>query len=171
MDFLTLAGDRFSVRSFKSINIEQEKINKILKAAQLAPTGCNFQPQRILVINDVTALEKLKICTRCHFNAPCAMLICYNKDECWTRPYDGAQSGVIDASIVTTHMMLQAWELGIGSTWVMHFNPAKMRAEFEIPENIDPVALLVLGHPAENAVPNERHTQFRNDETVFYNKF
>ena len=100
------------------------------------------------------------------------MLICYNKDECWTRPYDGVQSGIVDASIVTTHMMIQAWELGVGSTWVMHFNPFKMREAFEIPENIEPVALLVMGYPAPDAVPNERHTIYRAmEETVFLNEF
>lgn len=172
MDFLKLAAERYSVRKFKDKPIEQESIDKILTSAQIAPTGCNYQPQRILVINNEEALAKLKECTRCHFDAPCAMLICYNKDECWTRPYDGNQSGIVDASIVTTHMMLQAWELSVGSTWVMHFNPFKMREAFAIPENIEPVALLVMGYPADDAKPNERHTQFRPlEETVFFNKF
>lgn len=172
MDFLTLASERYSVRKFKNKPIGQESIDKILAAAHLAPTGCNFQPQRILVINNEEALAKLKDCTRCHFDALCAMLVCYNKDECWTRPYDGYQSGIVDASIVTTHMMLEACELGIGSTWVMHFNPFKMRDAFAIPENIEPVSLLVMGYPADDAVPNERHTQFRPvDDIVTYNKF
>lgn len=172
MDFLKLAAERYSVRKFKDKPIEQESIDKILTAAQIAPTGCNYQPQRILVINNEEAFTRLKDCTRCHFDAPCAMLVCYNKEECWTRPYDGNQSGIVDASIVTTHMMLEAWELGVGSTWVMHFNPFKMREVFNIPENIEPVALLVLGYPADDAVPNERHTQFRPiEETVGYNEF
>ena len=171
MDFLKLASERYSVRSFENRPIAQNELDKILNAAQIAPTACNFQPQRILVINDQSSLEKLKNCTRCHFDAPCAMLVCYNKDECWTRPYDGAKSGEIDSSIVTTHMMLEASELGIGSTWVMHFNPAKMREVFEIPEKFEPVALLVLGYPAKDASTNERHTQFRSDHTIFYNKF
>ena len=172
MDFLKLATERYSVRRFTDKPLEKEVIDKILEAAHVAPTGCNYQPQRILVINNEKTLTKLKECTRCHFDAPCAMLICYNKDECWTRPYDGNQSGMIDASIVTTHMMFQAWELGVGSTWVMHFNPFKMREVFAIPENIEPVALLVMGYPAPDALPNERHTVYRPiEETVYYNEF
>lgn len=172
MNFLQLASDRYSVRKFKDISLEKEVIDKILEAAHIAPTGCNYQPQRILVINSEETLTKLKECTRCHFDAPCAMLVCYNKEECWTRPYDGNQSGIVDASIVTTHMMLQAWELGVGTTWVMHFNPFKMCETFEIPQNIEPVALLVMGYPALDAVPNERHILYRPmDETVFYNEF
>ena len=122
MDFLKLAADRYSVRKFTNTHLEQDIIDKILKAGHLAPTGCNYQPQRILVMNSDEAVEKLKKCTKCHFNAPTAMLICYNKDECWTRKYDGKTCGVADACIVTTHMMLEATELGIGSTWVMHFH-------------------------------------------------
>ena len=172
MDFLTLASDRYSVRNFKDKSLEKDVIDKILEAGHIAPTGCNYQPQRILVINNEIALAKLKDCTRCHFDAPCSMLICYNKDECWTRPYDGVQCGMVDASIVTTHMMLRAWELGIGSTWVMHFNPFKIREAFEIPLNIEPVALLVMGYPADDAQPNKLHTQFRPlSETVLCNKF
>ncbi len=172
MDFLKLATDRYSVRKFSDKIVEKEVIDKILEAGRIAPTGCNYQPQRILVINDNKSLEKLKDCTRCHFDAPCAMLVCYNKDECWTRPYDGRQSGVVDASIVTTHLMLQAWELGVGSTWVMHFDPLRMRETFGIPENIDPVALLVMGYPATDAIPNERHTTYRAmEEIVCFNEF
>lgn len=172
MDFLKLASERFSVRKFSDKPIEKDVIEKILKAGHVAPTGCNFQPHRILVINSEESLETLKDCTRCHFDAPCAMLVCYNKDECWTRPYDSCQSGIVDASIVTTHMMLMAWELGVGSTWVMHFNPFRMREAFGIPENIEPVALLVMGYPADDVAPNERHSLFRpEDEIVKYNKF
>ncbi len=169
MEFLKLAAERYSVRKFTDKPIGQESVDRILKAAQLAPTACNFQPQRIFVINSNESLGKLKNCTKCHFDCTLAMLVCYNKDECWTRKYDGAQSGVVDASIITTHMMLEAAELGIGSTWVMHFDPAAIRTEFEIPENIEPVALLVMGYPADDAQPNERHTQFRPlEETVTY---
>ena len=73
-------------------------------------------------MNTDDAMEALKPCTKCHFNAPTAMLICYNREECWTRKYDGAQSGIVDASIVATHVMLEAAELGVGVTWVMWEN-------------------------------------------------
>ncbi len=166
MDFLTLAEGRYSVRKFTEEPIAQDVLDKILKAGHVAPTACNYQPQRIFVINSPEGLEKLKDCTRCHFDCSCAMLVCYNKEECWTRKYDSENSGFVDASIVTTHMMMEATELGIGSTWVMHFNPAKMVEAFDIPENIVPVALLVMGHPAPDAAPIEMHSQFRPLEEV-----
>ncbi len=169
MNFYELAKSRFSVRKFKNEPLSKEIIDKILAYGNIAPTGCNLQPQKIYVINTENALNKLKNCTRCHFDAPCAMLICYDTKGCWTRKYDGKQSGIVDASIVTTHMMLGAWEEGIGSCWVMHFDPFKMREAFSIPENLEPVALLVMGKPADDAIPLDMHDNVKPlSETVIY---
>lgn len=171
-DFLSLAADRYSVRKFRQEPVEQEKLDLILKAGHLAPTGCNLQPQKILIINSEKAICKMKECTKCHFDAPAAMLVCYNKDECWTRKYDNKTSGEIDASIVCTHMMLEAANIGIGSTWVMYFDPDKMRKEFHIPDKIEPVALLVMGYPADDAQPFPGHSEFKAPEDiVVYNEF
>lgn len=172
MDFLKLAEERFSVRKFKEEHLEQKIIDEILKAGHLAPTGCNYQPQRILVINTDESIEKLRKCTKCHFGAPTAMLVCYNKDESWVRKYDGALSAPVDACIVNTHMMLYAHEIGVGSCWVMHFDPEAMKKEFNIPENIIPVALLVMGYPADDATPLNLHSEYRPlDEVVVYDSF
>jgi len=172
MDFEQLITERYSVRSFKPEHLPQRVIDKILEAGHKAPTGCNFQPQRILVLNTDASLEKLKNCTKCHFNAPTAMLICHNREESWTRKYDGALSSPVDAVIVTTHMMLAAQNEGVGTCWVMHFDPAAMREQFRIPETVEPIALLVMGYPAEDAKPLDLHFQTRPmDETVVYESF
>ena len=172
MEFEKLIKDRYSVRDFKSEHLPKECISKILEAAYVAPTGCNYQPQRILVLNTDKSLEKLKNCTKCHFNAPTAMVVCYNEDESWKRPYDGALSAPVDGAIVTTHMMLAAHNMGVGSCWVMHFNPQTVREEFNIPENIKPLAILVMGYPSESAKPFEMHSKFRPfDEIVVYDEF
>ena len=172
MDFEQLITERYSVRNFKPEHLPQALIQKILEAGHKAPTGCNNQPHRILVINTDESAGKLKSCTKCHFNAPAAMLICYNKDEVWTRRYDGKTSGVCDASIVATHLMLQAHSIGVGSTWVMHFDPEAIRREYNIPERIEPVALLVMGYPADDAEPIEMHFNSRPlEENVLYDEF
>lgn len=172
MEFQTLITERFSVRQFKNEHLEKDVIEKILASSHLAPTGCNYQPQRILVLNTDEAMEKLSKCTKCHFNAPTAFLVCYNKDESWKRVYDGALSAPVDAAIVATHMMLCAHDIGVGCCWVMHFNPRAMRETFNIPSNIEPVALLVMGYPAHESKPLELHSKFRSmDEVVFYDTF
>lgn len=172
MDFEKLIDERYSVRKFKPEHLEQTVIDKILKAGHKAPTGCNYQPQRILVLNTDESIEKLKDCTKCHFNAPTAILICHNRDESWKRIYDGALSSPVDAVIVTTYMMLAAQNEGVGTCWVMHFDPDKMRESFGISENVEPIALLVMGYPSDDAKPLDLHFKFRPiDETVIYNSF
>ena len=172
MDFKQLIDERYSVRSFKPEHLPQEVIDKILKAGHKAPTGCNFQPQRILVLNTDESISKLRECTKCHFNAPTAMLVCHNRDESWKRVYDGATSSPVDAVIVNTFMMLAAQDEGVGTCWVMHFNPEAMREKFNLPENYEPIALLVMGYPSEDAKPLEMHFKNRPiEETVFYDTF
>lgn len=170
-DFMKLAQDRFSVRKFSDKQVTKGDIDRILGAGHVAPTAHNNQPQRILVINSKEGIAKLQKCTVCHFGAPAAMLIGYDKNECWKREYDGKNSGDIDASIVTTHMMLQAAAIGVGTTWVMYFDPEAMRAEFALPDTLQPVALLVMGYPAHSAKPFPGHAKIRPiEEVVFYDK-
>lgn len=172
MEFEKLIAERYSVRSFKQEHLPQNIVNKILEAGHIAPTGCNNQPQRILVLNTDDSISKLKNCTKCHFNAPTALLVCHNKEESWKRVYDGALSSPVDAVIVATHMMLEAQNVGVGCCWVMHFNPEAMKSAFNIPENIEPIALLVMGYPADDAKPLEMHSKYRDmNETVVYDSF
>lgn len=172
MEFQKLIEERFSVRKFTAEHLPQTVIDRILEAGQKAPTGCNYQPQRILVLNTDASLEKLRGCTKCHFHAPSAMLVCYHREESWKRPYDGALSAPVDAVIVATHMMLAAQDLGVGSCWVMHFDPAAVRKAFHIPEAVEPAALLVMGYPAKDAKPLPLHSASRPlEELVYYDSF
>ncbi len=73
----------------------------------------------------------------------------------------------IDASIVATHMMLEAADLDIGSAWIMYFIPEAVRVEFELPDNVEPVAILIMGYT--DGEPSREHTQRRSlEEYVTY---
>ena len=157
--FLELAKARYSVRNFKPQPIEAEKLAQVLEAGRVAPTACNNQPQRIKIISDPADLAKVDECTPCRFSAPAVLLVCYDKTVCWKRKFDGANSGEVDASIITTHLMLAAHDVGLGTCWVMYFDPAKTAELFALPENIIPVAMLPIGYPAEDAVPAAGHSQ------------
>lgn len=168
-DFMILAEERFSVRSFTDEPVLPDVVSRILHAGHVAPTACNLQPQRIYVLQSEEALTRLKACTPCHFNAPLALLVCADMDSCWERPFDGQSSGLIDASIVATHMMLQAAAEGVGCTWVMHLDPETTASEFQLPQNEFPVCLLVMGYAAEDAIPAPGHLRKRAmQETVTY---
>ena len=163
MSFLELAKARYSVRSFQDRPIEEEHLNLILEAGRVAPTACNFQPQRIYVAKSADARAKLASVCRCTFGAPVILVVCYDRERDWkNKLLPGYESGETDAAIVCTHMMLEAFELGIGSCWVGYFNPQVVAETLGLPENVTVSVLLPMGYPAENAQPLPLHSQFRD---------
>ena len=129
MDFLSLAKTRYACRTYKKRPVEPEKLAYILEAGRVAPTGANRQPQRIVVVRTPEGLERLVRCTR-DFGAPCALVVCADTEEVWTRKYDGKRIADIDASIVTDHMMLAAAAQGLDTLWTCAFNPPSRRTSF-----------------------------------------
>jgi len=92
MDFEKLIIERYSVRNFKPEHLPQEVVDKILEAGHKAPTGCNYQPQRILVLNTDRSITRLKECTKCHFNAHPEVLQVHNSNISRYLPYNGCTS-------------------------------------------------------------------------------
>jgi len=165
MNFLELAKARYSVRSYKPDPIEEEKLQLILEAGRVAPTACNNQPQRIYVVKSEDLRKKLATVCRCTFDAPVILVICYDRDRNWkSKLMPGYESGETDAAIVCTHMMMEAWELGIGSCWVGLFNADEVAQVMDLPGNLRVSALLPMGYPSDAAAPADRHTSFREFE-------
>lgn len=159
MSFMKLAAERYSVRKFDPAPIPPELLEQVLEAGRIAPTACNLQPQRIFVIRTDETLQRARRCTNSHFNAPVILMVCADLPTAWKRSYDGMNAGVIDASIVTTHMMMQAAACGLGTTWVCYFDPKKLAEEFSLPATLVPVALLPIGFPAKDAAVHPNHYQ------------
>lgn len=170
MSFLDLAKARYSVRKFKNQSVEDDKIQSILEAGKVAPTACNNQPQKIFVAKSEDARKKLSEVCQCTFDAPVIFVIGYDKDRDWkNRLMPGYTSGETDAAIVCTHMMLEAWEKGIGSCWVGWFNADRVSEVLGLPDNIQVTALLPVGYAADDAVPSQNHNSYRtDDDTVAY---
>ena len=152
MDLLQLIQNRRSVRSYLPERVEAEKLNTILAAAQAAPTACNRQPVRLITVQSQEGLEILGRAAQI-YGAPLAILVCADRERAWKRPYDGKSAADIDAAIVTDHMMLTAASLGLGSVWICYFKPDVIREEFDLPEGLEPVNLLVIGYPDPSAPP------------------
>ena len=119
MNFTGLAKKRCSIRSYQDKAIEPEKLQAILEAGRLAPTGKNHQPQRLLVVQSAEGLEK--VAKAMHnanaYTAKTVIIACADVDDCWIRSFDGHRIEEIDLSIVTTYMMMEATEQGLGSLW------------------------------------------------------
>ena len=154
---MKLATERYSVRRFTSKKVPQDTINLILEAGRLAPTAKDMQPQKVFVIKSDEAIAKLDSVTPCRYGAPQAFLICYDDKAVWTKKEDGSNSGIMDCSIVLTHMMLEATNLGIGTCWVKMWDDNAMSKAYNLPENIHPVALMPFGYADPMASPSQMH--------------
>ncbi len=157
MDFAKLSAERYSLRKFSDRPVEREKLDLVLEAGRNAPTAHNFQPQRVFVIQTPEALEKADGCMGSHFHPPVILAVAYDPETAWKRETDGKDHGEIDAAIAAAQMMLQAADLGLGTTYVGMFEPEKLLAAFPEMAGLRPIAMLPLGYPAEGAHPARLH--------------
>lgn len=157
MDFASLSAERYSLRKYSDKPVEAEKLALILESGRNAPTAHNLQPQRIFVIQSPEALEKADACMGSHFHPPVILAVAYDPEAAWKRETDGKNHGEIDAAITATQMMLEAADLGLGTTYVGMFEPEKLLAAFPEMAGTVPIALLTLGYPAEGAHPSRLH--------------
>lgn len=172
MSFLELAKKRYSVRSYTKQQVEEEKLAQILQAGRVAPTAGNVQSPRFLVVKSEEALNKLGKGVNFH-GAPLAIIVCGDHDNVWIRPFDGKNMVDIDAAIVTDHMMMTAQDLGLGSCWLTYFEPEIIRKEFKIPDNFEPINILVIGYAAGTPQSPERHNSTRKplENNLYYDTF
>ena len=158
MAFLDLAKSRYSERRFAPDPIEPEKLAQILEAGRVAPTARNLQPQRILVVQSAEGLAKIDRASKCRFGAPTVLVLTYDMTVASHHP-DVVDFGIVDTSIVATHMMLQAQELGIHSCWVGLIDPPELRRQFQIPRNLRIISVMPLGYPSEESAPAHLHEE------------
>lgn len=192
---MDISKKRVTVRKFSQKPVEDEKIQKILESGRWSPTAVNLQPQRILVLNTPESLAKVRefcsfgydqkyvdLAKECddkaqgkvnfYYGAPLVLFIAYDTTACWTHPQSGISSGATDATIVATHMMLEAASLDLGTVWISYFDEEKARELLRIPESWQSVCMLYIGYPADDFVPNAKMSGHRKPlaETCFWNE-
>ena len=166
-DFLALAHARYSVREFTDAPVEREKIDAILEAALVAPSAVNKQPWHAWVLTAADDLAAAGATTRYDFHAKTVIVVGADPEAAWTRRYDGENFAVVDASIVGTHIMLEAHDLGLGSTWVASFDQAAMKKAFPQMDGYDLIAMFPIGYPSPSYEPAPMHAMSKPlDEMV-----
>ncbi len=169
MEFREVVKNRYSCKKYDSRKIEREKLEAILEAGRLAPTAKNLQEQHIYVIESEEALAKVDKATPCRYGAPTVLAVAFDKNNVFTYPGEKRDSGIEDASIVATHLLLAACDEGVDSCWLNFFDPDKLAEELGLPENEEILMLLDLGYAAEGAGPLESHSNRKPlSETVSY---
>ena len=169
MEFAEVVKNRYSCKKYDGKQISTEQLDAVLQAGRLAPTAKNLQGQRIYVVQSAEGLAKIDELTPCRYGAPTVLVVAFDKNSVFVYPGEEANSGVEDASIVATHMMLAATNTGVDSCWLNFFDPAAVAKAFDLPENEQVLMLLDLGFAAEGFVPLPNHTSRKPlEETVKY---
>lgn len=148
MEIDKLINSRFSVRSFTDQKVERDTILKILEVARMAPSAVNFQPWHFIVITEpVNLADFQEVYPRNWFReVPVCIVICSDHLQSWKRKSDGKDFADIDVAIVIDHLVLKATELGLGTCWVCNFNTALAREKLQLPDYIEPVAIIPVGY-------------------------
>lgn len=169
MEFAEVVKNRYSCKKYDGKQISEDQLDAVLQAGRLAPTAKNLQGQRIYVVQSAEGLAKIDELTPCRYGAPTVLVVAFDKNSVFVYPGEEANSGVEDASIVATHMMLAATNTGVDSCWLNFFDPAAVAKAFDLPENEQVLMLLDLGFAAEGFAPLPNHTSRKPlEETVKY---
>lgn len=159
MEFTDVIKNRYSCKKFDSSKeVSAEKINAILEAGRVAPTAKNLQEQKIYVIQSKEILAKIDEATPCRYGAPVVICVAFNKNNVFTYPGDKRNSGIEDATIVATQMILEAYNEGVDSCWLNFFDPEILAQKLGLPEDEEILMLMDIGYAAEGTGPLPNHS-------------
>lgn len=170
MEFYDLVKARFSVRKYKKMPVEKDKILKIMETVRMAPSAANYQPWHFIVATNENLLEKLHQTYARNWikSAPVIIVACLDHGKSWKRGMDGKDFGDVDLAIAIDHLTLQASELGLGTCWICNFNSEMCSLILDLPVNIEALALLPLGYPDIESPVKSRKAL---NEIVHWEKF
>ena len=160
MKFLDLAKKRYSVRKYQQKEVEEEKLMRILEAGRIAPSACNYQPWKFVVVREKENLSRMHaVYPRDWFSkAPVIIIICGDHNHSWVRG-DGKDHCDIDVAIAVDHMTLAAAEEGLGTCWICAFDSEICNRLLNLEKGMEPVAIISLGYPDEQGDPKRHASQ------------
>lgn len=171
---------RRSVRAYLDKPVEHEKIEQIIEAARLAPSTCNLQCWRFIVVKERAVRDEL---VRKAFGgliipnswiktAPVIIAVCAEPSLMVHRlggRIQGVDYHLLDVGIATEHLVLRATDLGLGTCWVGWFNERWVKRILKIPKGVKVATLLSLGYP--DGEPGEPKERLPLQDILFYDKY
>ncbi|MCX6255916.1 MAG: nitroreductase family protein [Bacteroidia bacterium] len=150
MEYTDLIRSRESIRNYDPNRpVPKEILERILNAGRLAPSACNYQPWKFLVISSSELIEKVRACySRDWFkDAPHILAVLGLRNQAWNRSYDGYNSIETDVAIAMTHIILAAENEGVGTCWIAAYNPVILNEALNINDNQLIFGITPLGYP------------------------
>jgi len=156
MEFFELVSKRRSIRLYENMEIEKEKLQKILECANQAPSAGNLQGYEIFVVTSKAHLDQLVNASNGQSfleQVPVVLVFCANPSRSAERYKERGEElyCIQDATIACTYAMLASTALGLSTVWVGAFNENEVIKIVGIPSKLRPVVLLPIGY-AKNSV-------------------
>ena len=155
--------ERISIRKFEDKPVEQQKIEKIMRAGMAAPSAGNQQPWEYYIVRDEQTIQKLSKCSPysgCAANAPVVIVPCLK-----TEGLHFPELGEIDLAITTENILLEITSLGLGGVWLAVAPYAdrieKADAALSIGEKLHAFALVPVGYPEKYRPQQDRYDENR----------
>ncbi len=170
--FYSLVRNRYSCREYSDRPVSDETLMAVLDMARLAPSACNRQPWMFLIADGDDERQAILDSYKRDWirSAPRFIITLGDHSAAWHRPEDGKDHTDVDVSIAVEHICLAATALDLGTCWVCNFDPAVIRKSFNLPDHLEPVAIIPIGYPAKpDVVPAK--TRKSLDEIVCKGKF
>ena len=171
MEFQELIKFRESIRDYDPDKpVHRAVLEKILEAGRLAPSAANRQPWKFLVVSSREMLDKVRMCYKGEWfqKAPHILVVMGNRDDAWTRKYDGYNSIETDLTIAMDHLILAAANEGVGSCWIAAFDPVILRKSLDLKENEEVFAITPLGYPEDSYQAGQVKNRKEISEIVEY---
>ncbi len=169
MDVFTAISQRYSVRAYKTKDVEEDKLKKILEAGRLSPSANNFQDWKFIIVKNKETRKKLaKAAFGQSFigEAPVVIVACGTEPKAMLAC--GQPAHTVDVSIAFAYMILQAFELGLGTCWIGAFSEEQAKKVLSVPDNVRVVAMTPLGYPDE---PPSQKSRRPLDQIICYEKY
>jgi len=178
--FLGLALKRQSVRGYASTPVEPEKILNCLEAARIAPSACNAQPWKFIVVDEALLKAELAQATSSrllgmnHFSMQAPVLIVIviesaNFTSSIGQMIKDREFPLIDLGIATEHLCLQAASEGLGTCILGWFDEPKVKKLLSIPKSKRVGLIVTVGYPESNEIRPKKRKAI--DEVVSFNKY
>lgn len=169
MEFDQVIRQRYAVRSYQDRPVEEDKLQRVLEAARLAPSGSNRQPWKFVVVRDAAIRQKLvAACCDQAFVGQAPVVIAgvgLMPDRVMRCDVPGDP---VDVSIALEHIALAATNEGLGTCWIGAFYQPKVREVLGIPDTCKVIEVMTLGYPADKPRPKTRNSM---DEVVCYDQW
>lgn len=161
MDIFEVIRDRRSIRKYRDIPVEREKIEQVLEAARQAPSWKNMQCWRFLVLEDAAKKQAVLGAfpddnpgKKAISQAPVVIVVCADPAESGVE--NGVEYYIADTAIAFAHLCLSAHALGLGTCWMGWYDEAAIASALGIPGRYRVVGVTPLGYPDQEPKPRPR---------------